>query len=46
MLLWFPTKEEDFLKAINEQLGYLGSLAPDIQGKRAMDVRNGTLILG
>lgn len=41
-----PYKKKDFLKSINEQLSYLHSLAPDIQGRRAVDVRNGTLILG
>ncbi len=41
-----PYKKKDFLQSINEQLSYLHSLAPDIQGRRAVDVRNGTLILG
>ena len=40
-----PYKEENFLKAINEQLDYLGSLAPDIQGKRAVSARDGTVTL-
>ena len=40
-----PYKKKDFLKSINEQLDYFRFLAPDIQGRRAVDVRNGTLIL-
>ena len=40
-----PYKEEDFLKAINEQLDYLGSLAPDIQGKRAVSAQGGAVTL-
>ena len=39
-----PYKKKDFLKSINEQLSYLNYLHPNIQGKRAGNVRNGTLI--
>lgn len=41
-----PYKKKDFLKSINEQLSYFRFLPPDIQGKRAVDIRKGTLILG
>ncbi len=41
-----PYTKHAFRSSINERIAYLNFLPPDIQGKRVVDVKKGTLIFG